>query len=125
MTADDAERVLLAERLLAEQEERRRLAELLHDGPVQHLSAIAQMMDATLLALRDGDGERADEILSRGLELARDTARDLRALCDDLEPKTLRELGFAAAVGALARRVAARHDVEIDLDVEQDRKSVV
>lgn len=118
MTTDDAERALLAERILTEQEERRRLAELLHDGPVQHLSAVAQMMDATLLALRDGDGERADEILSRGLELARDTARDLRALCDDLEPKTLRELGFAAAVGALTRRVAARYEVEIDLDVE-------
>jgi len=118
LTTDDAERALLAERILTEQEERRRLAELLHDGPVQHLSAVAQMMDATLLALRDGDGERADEILSRGLELARDTARDLRALCDDLEPKTLRELGFAAAVGALTRRVAARYEVEIDLDVE-------
>ena len=118
MTTEDAERALLAERILTEQEERRRLAELLHDGPVQHLSAIAQMMDATLLALRDGDGERADEILSRGLELARDTARDLRALCDDLEPKTLRELGFAAAVGALTRRIAARYEVEIELDVE-------
>jgi len=118
LTTEDAERALLAERILTEQEERRRLAELLHDGPVQHLSAIAQMMDATLLALRDGDGERADEILSRGLELARDTARDLRALCDDLEPKTLRELGFAAAVGALTRRIAARYEVEIELDVE-------
>jgi len=118
LTADDAERALLVERILAEQEERRRLAELLHDGPVQQLSAIAQMMDAALHALRDDDRERADEILARGLELARDTARDLRALCEDLEPKTLRELGFAAAVDALARRFASRHEVEINVDVE-------
>ena len=118
MTPDDAERALLAERILAEQEERRRLAELLHDGPVQHLSAIAQMLDAGLASLREGDPERAGDALARSLALARESARDLRALCDDLEPKVLRELGFATAVGALARRLAARHDVEIDLDVD-------
>ena len=115
---DDAERALLAERILAEQEERRRLGELLHDGPVQHLSAIAQIVDAALAASRSGERERTEEILSRGLELARGAARELRALCEDLEPKALSEVGFAAAVAALARRFASRHDVEIDLDVE-------
>jgi two-component system NarL family sensor kinase len=117
LTTDDAERVLLAERILTEQEERRRLAELLHDGPVQHLSAIAQMLDAGLASLRDGETERADEVFTRSLALARDSARDLRALCDDLEPRVLREVGFAAAVAALARRISARYDVVIDLDV--------
>ncbi len=118
MTTDDAERALFADRVLAEQEERRRLAELLHDGAVQHFSALAQMLDAGLATLREGEGERAEEILRRGLELAREATRDLRALCDDLEPKALRELGFVAAVGALARRVSARREVEIDLDVD-------
>ncbi|HXF98208.1 MAG TPA: histidine kinase [Gaiellaceae bacterium] len=114
----EAERALLAERLLAEQEERRRLAELLHDGPVQHLSAIAQMVDAALDAVRAGERERGEEILVRTLELAREASRDLRALCDDLEPRTLRELGFGAAVSALGKRVAERHDLEVELDVE-------
>ena len=118
MSPDKAERALLAERILAEQEERRRLAELLHDGPVQHLSAIAQMLDAALAALRDGEHERASEILARGLELARSTSRDLRALCDDLEPRTLRELGFAATVAALARRISSTRDVDFVLDVD-------
>jgi signal transduction histidine kinase len=118
LTADDAERALFAERILAEQEERRRLAELLHDGAVQQLSAIAQMVDAALATLREGDQDKVDELLARGLVLARDATRDLRALCDDLEPRALRELGFSAAVGVLARRVASRHDVEIDLDVD-------
>ena len=36
----------LRERLVAERDERRRLAELIHDGPVQHVAAIAQMLDA-------------------------------------------------------------------------------
>ena len=118
MTTDDAERALLAERILTEQEARRRLAELLHDGPVQHLSAIAQMLDAGLASFRDGEKDRADEVFARCLALARDSARDLRTLCEDLEPRVLSELGFSSAVGALARRLASRHDVEIDLDVD-------
>jgi len=119
LSSDDPERALVAERILAEQEERRRLAELLHDGPVQHLSAIAQLVDAGRATLRDGDQERADEILTRGLALARDATRDLRALCEDLEPRVLRELGFVAAVDAYARRVASRHDVRIEVDVRE------
>ena len=115
---EDAERALLAERILAEQEERRRLGELLHDGPVQHLSAIAQIVDAALAASRSGERERTEEILGRGLELARGAARELRALCEDLEPKALSEVGFAAAVEALARRFSSRHEVKIDLDIE-------
>jgi two-component system NarL family sensor kinase len=117
LTGDDAERALLAERMLAEQEERRRVAELLHDGPIQQLSAISQMIDSGLTELSSGDAERATEILARGLELARDAARDLRQLCDDLEPRVLHTLGFVAAVTALTRRIAARHEVEIDVAV--------
>ena len=75
------------------------------------------MLDAGLADLQGGDEERAVEVFSRGLELARDAARDLRALCDDLEPRVLHQLGFASAAAALARRIASRHDVEIDLDV--------
>jgi two-component system NarL family sensor kinase len=118
LTAEGAERALLAERMLAEQEERRRVAELLHDGPIQQLSAISQMLDAGINELDGGNAERAREVLSRGLDLSRDAARDLRQLCDDLEPRMLHTLGFTAAVGALARRLAARHEVAIDVDVE-------
>src|SRR5919109_4337526 len=114
---DETERALLAERMLAEQEERRRVAELLHDGPIQQLSAIAQMLDAGLADLTSGDTEQAAEVFARGLELARDAARDLRALCDDLEPRVLHQLGFEPAVEALTRRLSSRHEVVIDLDL--------
>ena len=116
---DETERALLAERMLAEQEERRRVAERLHDGPIQQLSAISQMLDAGLSELADGDTERASEVFTRGLELAREAARDLRTLCDDLEPRVLHQVGFEPAVAALTRRLSARHDVAIDLDVSE------
>jgi signal transduction histidine kinase len=118
LSPDETERALLAERMLSEQEERRRVAELLHDGPIQQLAAISQMLDAGLGELDAGDTERAKEVFARGLELARDAARDLRQLSDDLEPRVLHELGFASAVAAFARRLSSRHHVEIVLDVE-------
>jgi signal transduction histidine kinase len=118
LTQDETERALLAERMLSEQEERRRVAELLHDGPIQQLSAISQMLDAGLSELEGGETERAKEVFARGLALARDTARDLRQLSDDLEPRVLHEVGFASAAAALARRLSSRHHVEIELDVE-------
>jgi two-component system NarL family sensor kinase len=115
--AQDAERALLAERILAEQEERRRLAELLHDGPVQQLSALSQLLDAALEGVRLGESGRASEILERALGLSRTAAQDLRALCDELEPQALRELGFEAAISALARRISSRQEVEVEVDV--------
>jgi len=118
LSPDDAERALLAERMLSEQEERRRVAELIHDGPVQQLSAISQMLDAGLAELDGGDHDRAKQVFARSLELARDTARDLRQLCDDLEPRVLQQLGFASAATALARRISSRHDIEIEVNVE-------
>jgi two-component system NarL family sensor kinase len=117
LSPDEAERALVAERILAEQEERRRLAELLHDGPVQHLSAIAQMLDTAVAAVREGEGEGTEELIARALELARTTARELRALCDDLEPRTLRELGFAVAVETLTGRLATTREVAFELDL--------
>ena len=118
MSPDDAERALLAERMLSEQEERRRVAELIHDGPVQQLSAISQMLDAGLAELDGGDHDRAKQVFARSLELARDTARDLRQLCDDLEPRVLQQLGFASAATALTRRISSRHEIEIEVNVE-------
>ena len=58
---------LVAERLLGERAERRRIAEQLHDGPVQHVAALSQMLDAALAALEGDDvasGRDGQEILT-------------------------------------------------------------
>ena len=58
---------LLAERLLAERAERRRIAEQLHDGPVQHVAALCQMLDAAVQALEEDDGAAGVRLTARGL----------------------------------------------------------
>ncbi len=107
----------LTERLRAERDERRRLAELIHDGPVQHVAALAQMLDAAAHALDVGDVEAGRTIVARALEVSRETSGDLREIVTGIEPAALSSLGFATAVRELLRRYAARRGVAIELDV--------
>lgn len=114
MTPEDR---ALTERLRAERDERLRLAELIHDGPVQHVAAIAQMLDAAVHAFDEGDPVPGRAMLARALEVAREASSDLREIVTGIEPAALSNLGFGAAVGELMRRHAARRGVEIEMDV--------
>jgi two-component system NarL family sensor kinase len=115
--ADDRERL---DRLIsAEQDERRRIALFLHDGPVQNLSGIALMLDAAVHAIEDGRLEQARTIIASALERHRDTIRELRDLSFALEPVVLRDQGFGPALRALAEQVGTAHKVRIDLDVDE------
>jgi signal transduction histidine kinase len=103
--------------IAAEQDERRRIALFLHDGPVQNLSGIALMLDAAVHAIEDGRGDDAKRILSSALERHRSTIRELRDLSFALEPVVLRDQGFGPALQALAEQVGTSHEVRIDLSV--------
>jgi two-component system, NarL family, sensor kinase len=103
--------------LAAEQDERRRIALFLHDGPVQSLSGVALMLDASLDLVSRGEHEQAREILDRALARTRTTVGELRELSFNLEPVALRDHGFAAAVDALAQTRGREHRVEVTLDV--------
>ena len=116
MSSPESDRAL-TERLRAERDERRRLAELIHDGPVQHVAAIAQMLDAAVHALDAGDTEPGRAMVARALEVAREASGDLREIVTGIEPAALSSLGFGAAVGELLRRHAARRGVVIEMDV--------
>lgn len=114
---EEADGRALAERLRAERDERRRLAELIHDGPVQLVAAIAQMLDAAQHALVEGDVAAGAPIVERALAVAREASADLREIVSGIEPDALRELGLAAAIAELTERHALRRGVAFDLDV--------
>jgi two-component system NarL family sensor kinase len=114
---DDADRELSEQVLAAEQDERRRIALFLHDGPVQSLSGVALMLDASLDLIGRGDLEQAREILDRALGRTRTTVGELRDLSFNLEPVALRDHGFTAAVDALAQTRGREHRIEVSLDV--------
>jgi len=117
--SDERERQRLTEQLIAaEQDERRRLALFLHDGPVQNLSGIALMLDAALHALAAGRPDDARQVLETAIVRQRETIQSLRDLSFNLEPVVLRDAGFKAAVAALAEQVGLAEEIQIAVDVE-------
>jgi two-component system, NarL family, sensor kinase len=117
--AEQTRRELTEQVLAAEQDERRRIALFLHDGPVQSLSGVALMLDAVGDFLSRGQPDQAREILDKALTRTRTTIGELRDLSFNLEPVVLRDHGFTMAVRALAEDRGIEHEIKIDLDVAQ------
>jgi len=119
----ETERSRLSDQLItAEQDERRRLANELHDGAVQSLSGVALLLDAGLNSIGEGRSGEAQEIISRALERHRATIGQLRNLSFNLEPVVLRDQGFGPAVRALTDEIALAHHVRTEVDVEASDK---
>jgi signal transduction histidine kinase len=109
---DETEQVLAAE-----QDERRRIALFLHDGPVQSLAGIALMLDAALDFMRRGNVDQAGTVLEKAMSRTRLTIGELRDLSFNLEPVVLRDHGFAMAVNALAQDRGIEHGIQVEVDV--------
>jgi two-component system NarL family sensor kinase len=104
--------------IAAEQDERRRIALFLHDGPVQNLAGIALMLDAALHSITTGKLEDAQNVLASALDRQRSTIRELRDLSFALEPVVLRDQGFRPAMQELAEQVGTANRIRINLDVD-------
>jgi two-component system sensor histidine kinase UhpB len=116
---EDRDQARLFDRLItAEQDERRRLADYLHDTTVQSLSAIALMLDAALRELEADNPEDARTLLETALERQRGTIRSLRDLSFNLEPVVLRDQGFGHAVRELTTRLGLDEQIRFELAVE-------
>src|SRR5271163_3979077 len=101
----------------AEQDERRRLALFLHDGPVQQLAGIALMLDGALHAIGGGETRQAQEIVREALLQQRATIRELRDLSFALEPVVLRDQGLEPALRGLADQSRESHGIRVELDL--------
>jgi signal transduction histidine kinase len=103
--------------IAAEQDERRRLADYLHDSAVQSLAAIALMLDAGANAIEAGKLDAARNAVEKGALRLRETVRELRDLSFELEPVVLRDQGFGYAVGELFDRIRVEDGIPIEADV--------
>jgi two-component system NarL family sensor kinase len=102
---------LAAHALSAEQRERRRLAELLHDESVQTLAVAQQELGDYRRSGRDESFERARAAIAEALG-------QLRGEIFELHPYVLEHAGLPAALRAIADRFAERMGARITVAVD-------
>jgi PAS domain S-box-containing protein len=108
-------RDLLSELVGAQEEEARRIAADLHDGPVQHMTAVGMRLH--ILALRSEDPAAlaaiadAEEAVNRSVD-------EMRSLLFHLVPPDLDRVGLGATVGELLSRLREDTGAHADLDVD-------
>jgi two-component system NarL family sensor kinase len=122
-TAESASRLrargLSRRAIQAESEVRRRVAEAIHDGPVQELIGLDMMLSAARGATEDGRSEEARALIEEARELA---TRNIQALRDeilDLGPYAYQELSFASAIEHCIPIWKRRYGFEVLATIEQ------
>ena len=109
-------RQLSAELVLAEERERHRIAQELHDGPTQRLVFSKIGLGRLRQQLPESHGE-AIEDLNRDLDT---TLKELRTLMIQLSPPALYELGLGPAVEWVAEHILGRQGVAHRVDSDED-----
>jgi two-component system, NarL family, sensor kinase len=103
----------------AEREVRRRIAEAIHDGPVQELIGLDMVLSAAHQAAGDGDSAKVEGLIAEAREL---TTRNVQALRDeivDLGPYAFEELTFDVAIGNCISVWERRYGFEVLLTIEE------
>jgi two-component system NarL family sensor kinase len=110
---------LLAQTMTASEELQRRIAESIHDGPLQDILVVRQEL-VELDTAFPGD-ERVGRALA-GLQAA---SERLRQATFELHPAVLEQVGLGAAVQQLASYTAQRSGIEISTDIDYPIRSAI
>lgn len=101
--------------LSGQEEERRRIAHELHDGPVQTLIHLCRQIDSM-----DSDSDPNPEHGAELTELrmtVEDIVAELRSIAKGLRPSILDDLGLVASIGQVLSEAGERHHFETSFDV--------
>lgn len=113
----DQLRRLACELGLAEERERRRLAEVLHDHVQQLL--VATRMQLSVARRNDEEGSLRPHIAGAEALLG-EALGAIRSLTAELRPLVLREEGLGAALRWLAAQMGDRYDLDVETDIGVD-----
>jgi len=96
-----------------QEEERRRIAQEIHDEPVQELVQLLRLLDIGA----DGASPATIGVIAEARRVAEGTMRSLRDLARGLRPPSLDDLGLSATLRRLGAEFAERTAVEAQVDV--------
>ncbi|MDA8097789.1 MAG: sensor histidine kinase [Clostridia bacterium] len=98
----------------AMEEERRRIAREIHDGPAQSMANLV-LRTEFCSRLFDRDPEKIPDELSMLQGLVRASLKDIRKIIFDLRPMVLDDLGLVPAVKKYIEQFRGQHNLNIDL----------
>jgi signal transduction histidine kinase len=108
------------ERMIEIQEqEHRKLARDLHDGPTQTMAAIAMRLNFARRLL-ERDPKATAEELSKIEELARRTTKEVRHMLFTLRPLELESQGLIGALKAMAEKTHETYDQNVIVEAEEN-----
>jgi signal transduction histidine kinase len=107
---------LLRHTVIAQEDERARIARELHDETAQFLTALTLDL-ATLRNSISGD-EKVEKLLERLQSLSREMSQEIYRMVHDLRPAQLDDLGLVAALKYLAEEEHNRSGLDVTLEVE-------
>lgn len=100
----------------AEEKERRRIAQDLHDGVGQILSA-AKLNLSGLESKIKLETDEQTTLLKNALDLVNDSVKEVRAVSHNMMPNTLIKLGLASAVREFITKIGTVPNLKIDLQI--------
>jgi two-component system, NarL family, sensor histidine kinase UhpB len=101
--------------LAAQEAERLRVAQELHDEVGQSLTAVLLQLGRLGRSLPQGDGR----VLADAQETARESLHEVRRTARSLRPEALDDLGLLSALRVLAERVEEQSTVRVDTRMER------
>jgi len=102
-----------------QQQEHKKLARDLHDGPTQSMAAIAMRLNFSRRLL-ERDPKATAEELSKIEELARRTTKEIRHMLFTLRPLELESQGLIGALKAMAEKTHETYDQNVIVEAEED-----
>ncbi|MDT5147424.1 MAG: two-component system, NarL family, sensor kinase, partial [Mycobacterium sp.] len=103
---------LLAQTMAASDVSQRRIAESIHDGPLQDILVVRQELNELGTALP------GDERVGRAIAGLRAASERLRQVTFELHPAVLEQVGLGAAVQQLVSYTAQRSGIDISTDID-------
>ncbi|HOB21989.1 MAG: histidine kinase [Firmicutes bacterium] len=107
--------------ILAQEEERLRIARDLHDGPVQNLASIAMRTELCQRLLELAPEELKGE-LSQLEHMAKDAAGELRKMIFNLRPLALDDLGLVPALSRMFERLRKDNSFHVEFVVHGEER---
>jgi signal transduction histidine kinase len=103
--------------VLGQEEERRHIAQELHDGPLQTLIHLCRQIDSLDSGTGSGSAASTPPSLSMLRTTVEDTVAELRSIARGLRPSVLDDLGLAASINQLLSDATGRQGFDSSFDV--------